>query len=104
MCILENVCIYGFNINSDIYITFPNTTINSYILVTIICSRVHIFWEGHKVLQNLHQLFDWQYIRQRIGGDFAKFCGLIRWTLKIKYLLEYFKKDENILILLMMQR
>ena len=24
---------------------------------------------------DLHQLFDWQYI---IGGDFAKFCGLLR--------------------------
>ena len=22
--------------------------------------KVHIFWEGHKILQNLHQLFDWQ--------------------------------------------
>jgi hypothetical protein len=29
-------------------------------------------------LQNLHQLFDWQYIGQIIGGDFAKFCGLLR--------------------------
>ena len=23
-------------------------------------SKVHIFWEGHKILRNLHQLFDWQ--------------------------------------------
>jgi hypothetical protein len=29
-------------------------------------------------LRNLHQLFDWQYIGQKIGGDFAKFCGLLR--------------------------
>jgi hypothetical protein len=29
-------------------------------------------------LQNLHQLFDWQYIGQTSGGDFAKFCGLLR--------------------------
>ena len=29
-------------------------------------------------MQNLHQLFDWQYIGQIIGGDFAKFCGLLR--------------------------
>ena len=28
-------------------------------------------------MQNLHQLFDWQYIGQIIGGDFAKFCGLL---------------------------
>ena len=34
--------------------------------------------EGHKMLQNLHQLFDWQYIGQIIGGDFAKFCGFLR--------------------------
>ena len=52
--------------------------------------KVHIFWEGHKILQNLRQLFDWQYIfilnatkimhsiNSTIGGDFAKFCGLLR--------------------------
>ena len=34
-------------------------------------SKVHIFWEGHKILQNLHQLFDWQYIGQIIDGYFA---------------------------------
>ena len=37
-------------------------------------SKVHIFLEGHKILQNLHQFFDWQYIGQILGGDFAKFC------------------------------
>ena len=45
--------------------------------------EVHVFWEGHKILQNLQQLFDWQYLGQMIGGDFAKFCGLLRlhiWT------------------------
>ena len=36
--------------------------------------KVHIFWEGHKILQNLHQLFDCQYIGQIIGGDFTKLC------------------------------
>ena len=40
--------------------------------------KVHIFSEGHKILRNLHQLYDWQYIEQIIGGDFAKFCGLLR--------------------------
>ena len=39
--------------------------------------KVHIFWEAQNFLQNLHQLFDWQYIGQIIGGDFAKFCGLL---------------------------
>ena len=40
--------------------------------------KVHIFWEGHKILRNLHQLFDWQYLGQIISGDSAKFCGLLR--------------------------
>ena len=40
--------------------------------------KVHIFWEGHKFLQNLQQLFDWQYIGQIIGGVFANFYGLLR--------------------------
>ena len=35
--------------------------------------KVHIFWEDHKILRILHQLFDWQYIWQLIGGNFAKF-------------------------------
>ena len=39
---------------------------------------VHIFWEGHKILRNLHLLIDLEYIEQIIGGDFAKFCGLLR--------------------------
>ena len=34
-----------------------------------------VFWEGHKILQNLHQLFDWKYIWQINGGDFAKFVA-----------------------------
>ena len=40
--------------------------------------KIHIFWEVHNILRNLHQLFDWRYIGQIIGGDFAKFCGLLR--------------------------
>ena len=32
------------------------------ILLFSVDAKVHIFWEGHKILQNLHQLFDWQYI------------------------------------------
>ena len=51
-------------------------------LVTKYCTlfdlKVHIFWEGHKILRNLHILFDWQHIGQIIGEDFAKFCGLLR--------------------------
>ena len=40
--------------------------------------KVHIFWEGHKILRNLHQLFVQCTDSQIIGGDFAKFCGLLR--------------------------
>ena len=29
-------------------------------------------------MQNLHRRFDWHYIGQIYGGDFAKFCGLLR--------------------------
>ena len=44
-------------------------------------NKVHIFWEGHKILQNLHSsaLYIWLvYMGQIYGGDFAKFCGLLR--------------------------
>ena len=27
--------------------------------------KVHIFWEGHKILQNLPLTFDWHYIGQK---------------------------------------
>ena len=44
----------------------------------LLLSKVHILWEGHKILLNPHQIFDWQYIGQLIGGDFENFCGLLR--------------------------
>ena len=40
--------------------------------------KVHIFWERHKILWNLHRRFDRYYIGQIYGGDFAKICGLLR--------------------------
>ena len=40
--------------------------------------KVHIFWEGHKILQNLHLTFVPCSNGQINGGDFAKFCGLLR--------------------------
>ena len=30
------------------------------------------------LLGNLHRRFDWHYIGQIYGGDFANFCGLLR--------------------------
>ena len=41
-------------------------------------AKVHILWEGHKILRNLHQLFVLCTASQIIGGDCAKFCGLLR--------------------------
>ena len=40
--------------------------------------KVHIFWEGHKILRNLHLTFDCMYCSQKLGEDFAKVCGLLR--------------------------
>ena len=35
--------------------------------------KVHIFWEGHKILQNLHLTFDWHYLhRTEVRWRFCK--------------------------------
>ena len=44
----------------------------------IVTSKVHIFWEGHKILWNLHRRFVLCCNGQIYGGYFAKFCGLLR--------------------------
>ena len=58
--------------------------------------KVHLFWEGHKILQNFHQLFDWQYIGQIIGGLFAKFCCLLR-IYELYQFHEYFNHLKKII-------
>ena len=35
-------------------------------------------WRQMKSKLHVKALFDWQYIGQIIGRDFAKFCGLLR--------------------------
>ena len=40
--------------------------------------KVHIFWEGHKILRNLHCRFVLCSASQIYSGDFAKFCGLLK--------------------------
>ena len=40
--------------------------------------KVHIFWEGHKILRNLHRRIVLCSASQIYGGDFAKFCDLLR--------------------------
>ena len=47
-------------------------------IYTCIWDKVHIFWEGHKILPNLHLTFVLCSVNQKLGGDFAKFCGLLR--------------------------
>jgi hypothetical protein len=44
----------------------------------IFLQKVHIFWEGHKNLQNLQRRSNCYYTRQIHGGGFAKICGLLR--------------------------
>ena len=39
--------------------------------------KVHIFWEGHKILRDLPLTFDCLYCSQK-GEDFTQFCGLLR--------------------------
>ena len=51
--------------------------------------KVHIFWEGHQILRNLHQSFVLCIASQIISGDFAKFCGLLR-------IYELYKLQEEI--------
>ena len=40
--------------------------------------KVHIFWEAHKILRNLHRKFVLCSASQIYGEDFAKFCGLFQ--------------------------
>ena len=40
--------------------------------------KVHIFWEGHKILPNLYLTFDYSTYSQKLGEDLAKFSGLLR--------------------------
>ena len=54
-----------------------------------------LFLEGHTILQNLHLTFDWHYIGQKQGEDFAKFCGLLRiYELLKKFLRNISWKDR----------
>ena len=56
-----------------------------------ITSKVHIFWEGHKILRNLHLTF--VLCSQKKSGDFTKFCGLLRiYELYLSSCLDFKKK------------
>ena len=40
--------------------------------IRIYILKVHIFWEGHKILRNFHRKFDWHDIEQIYSGDFSQ--------------------------------
>ena len=83
--ILCNICIFVTKtwhvliIHLLTFTFFQTWHFSSHIFIyTLKASKVHIFWEGHKILWNLHLSFDWHYIGQKYGEYFAKFCGLLR--------------------------
>ena len=64
--------------------------------------KVLIFWEGHKILRNLHLSFDWHYIGQKWGGDFPNFVAFSEYMkftmhmfLETLFQNILFKYDEN---------
>ena len=47
-------------------------------LHSISTGKVHIFWEGDRILKNHPLTFDCMYCSQKKGEDFSKFCGLLK--------------------------
>ena len=37
--------------------------------------KVHIFWEGHKILRNIPVTFDYSTYSQKLGEDFENFVA-----------------------------
>ena len=67
--------------------------------------KVHIILEGHKILRNLHLIFDYSTYSQKKGEDFAKFCGLLRiYELYKKKCWKTFKFMYRIFIMLFQKR
>ena len=52
--------------------------LDSYAVNIFLSYKVHIFWEGHKILRNLHRRLVLCSASQFYGGDFAKKCRLPR--------------------------
>ena len=64
---------------------------------------LHILWEGHKILRNLHRRLDQYYIGQIYGGDFSKFCSLLRiyelyWSFSFR-VWDFFKDLTGLLLI-----
>ena len=62
-------------------------------------AKVHTFWEGHKILQNLHQKFALCCVSQIYSGYFAKFCGLLRIYELYNFLIFYSFERTHIVFL-----
>ena len=47
--------------------TYPNhhSALSIFEILKRYLVKVHIFWEGYKILRNLHLTFDWNYIGQK---------------------------------------
>ena len=49
--------------------------ISSLLFAYCVFNKVHIFWEGHKIMRNLQRRFYLYYIGQIYGGDFENFVA-----------------------------
>ena len=72
------ICVLCVILNSLDWIHYKGCQLWMVVLLklttTKIPVKVHIFWEGHKILGNLHLTFDWHYI-----GEKQNFVAFIRW-------------------------
>ena len=76
-----NVLTYSWTFKNWIIFLFMyicSTVIISLVNTQLFKIKLHIFWEGHIMLRNLHLTFDCMYCGQKLGEDFAKLCGLLR--------------------------
>ena len=58
--------------------------------------KVHIFWEGHKILRNLPLTFDRMYCSQKLWEDFAKFLWPSQniWTLLFIHKIIFYREKK----------
>ena len=58
--------------------------------------KVHIFWEGHKILQNLHLTFDYSTYSQKLGED-LQWVAFSEYTTKVvEFHANFSKLDKNL--------
>ena len=72
-----------FQISTNFFTFQSESFADLLVLVFFFCKnyqlfKAHIFWEGQKILWNLHLTFVLGSTSQKSGEDFAKFCGLLR--------------------------